>query len=136
MRNRPLAQPGRQDITAHVDFSALIEAGHTLGLDAIGFTTQAQFLGRLGIQSEARALASRLYPYADSERHTDRGQADYLRRASLLSAVSTLLDPNGLGSFHVLIQQRGVPESAWSLVGIARDYGSGRGPSAELPPLK
>jgi SAM-dependent MidA family methyltransferase len=136
MRDRPLAQPGRQDITAHVDFSALIEAGHVLGLDTIGFTTQAQFLGRLGIQSEARALASRLYPYADSERHTDRGQADYLRRASLLSAVSTLLDTNGLGSFHVLVQQRGVSESGWSLLGIARDYGSGSGPIAELPPLK
>jgi SAM-dependent MidA family methyltransferase len=123
MHDRPLAQPGRQDITAHVNFSALIEAGHALGLGTIGFTTQTQFLGRLGIQSEARALASQLYPFADSERHTDRGQADYLRRASLLSAVSTLLDPSGLGSFHVLVQQRGVPESAWSLLGIAATKG-------------
>jgi SAM-dependent MidA family methyltransferase len=136
MRDRPLAQPGRQDITAHVNFSALIEAGHALGLETIGFTTQAQFLGRLGIQSEARALASRLYPYADSERHTDRGQSDYLRRSSLLSAVSTLLDPGGLGSFHVLVQQRGVPESAWRLLGTARDYESGSRPIAELPSLK
>jgi SAM-dependent MidA family methyltransferase len=136
MGGSPLAQPGRQDITAQVNFTSLIDAGHALGFDTIGLTTQEQFLRRLGIQEEARDLASRLYPAADSERHTDRGQADYLRRASLLSAVSTLLDPGGLGAFRVLAQQRGVPESAQSLLGIAGDYIPGSGPTAELPSLK
>lgn len=118
LRGRPLAQPGRQDITAHVNFSALALSGRAIGLDPIGITAQEQFLSRLGIREEAQAQASLLYPYAESERHTDRGQTDYLRRASLLAAVSTLLDPHGLGAFQVLAQQREVPQSGQNLLGL------------------
>ena len=115
---RPLASPGRQDLTAHVNFSALIAAGRTADLRLAGMTTQAEFLRRLGIREEAEALGARLYPYADSERHTDRGQADYLRKRALLGAVATLLDPHGLGGFRVLVQQRGVPGAGWALIGL------------------
>jgi hypothetical protein len=47
-----------------------------------------------------------MFPFAESERHTDRGQADYLRRATLRNALATLLDPRGLGGFRVLTQRR------------------------------
>jgi SAM-dependent MidA family methyltransferase len=114
----PLRQPGRQDLTAHVNFSALIQAGRERGLRLVGLPTQAEFLRRLGIREEVEALGTRLYPYADSERHTDRGQADYLRRMSLRSAVATLLDPRGLGGFRVLVQQRGVPGASHRLRGL------------------
>ncbi len=132
LRDRPLAQPGRQDLTTHVNFSALIEVGRTLGLGDIGVTTERQFLSRLGIHDEAQSQANRLYPYADSERHTDRGQADYLRRSSLLAAVSILLDPRGLGSFLVLAQQRAATGNSQNLLGFrADDYQPAREPSAE-----
>lgn len=45
----PLFQPGLQDITAHVDFTAVAEAGESHGLELIGYTTQAQFLINCGI---------------------------------------------------------------------------------------
>ncbi len=42
-------QPGRQDVTAHVDFSALAAAAREAGLDVLGYATQAQFLVNCGI---------------------------------------------------------------------------------------
>jgi SAM-dependent MidA family methyltransferase len=104
----PLAHPGQQDLTAHVNFSALLQAGRESGLRFVALTTQAAFLERLGIHEETEALAARLYPYAETERQTSRGQLDYLRRASLRNAVATLLRPSGLGGFKVLLQHRGM----------------------------
>src|SRR5258708_37682883 len=65
---RPLERPGRQDLTAHVNVTALVEAGRQSGLRRAGLTTQADFLRRLGIREEAEALGKRLYPAADTER--------------------------------------------------------------------
>lgn len=45
----PLQLPGLQDITAHVDFSAIAAAGHEVGLETLGYATQAQFLINCGI---------------------------------------------------------------------------------------
>ncbi|HLJ80191.1 MAG TPA: SAM-dependent methyltransferase [Ktedonobacterales bacterium] len=120
MGERPLARPGGQDLTAHVNFTALVEAGRAGGLRLAGLTTQGELLRRLGIVEEMEAIGTRLYPAADTERHTDRGQADYLRRMSLRGAVSTLLDPRGLGGFRVLTQQRGVPGASRALTGFVR----------------
>ncbi|HLY30811.1 MAG TPA: class I SAM-dependent methyltransferase, partial [Ktedonobacterales bacterium] len=106
---QPLALPGQQDLTAHVNFSALVKPGRAEGLRLVELCTQAHLLTRLGIQAEVETLATRLYPYADSERHTSRGQLDYLRRASLRNAVKVLLDPEGLGGFHALTMHRGLP---------------------------
>ncbi len=39
---RPLLHPGEQDITAHVNFSALIDEGRRLGMRLNAFTTQRQ----------------------------------------------------------------------------------------------
>lgn len=45
----PLILPGLQDITAHVDFTAVAEAAVGHGLDVAGFTSQAYFLLSLGL---------------------------------------------------------------------------------------
>jgi SAM-dependent MidA family methyltransferase len=45
----PFARPGDEDITAHVDFSALAAATRAAGADVLGFATQAQFLVNCGI---------------------------------------------------------------------------------------
>lgn len=45
----PLWYPGLQDITAHVDFSAIAEAGDKAGLTLLGYTSQANFLLNAGL---------------------------------------------------------------------------------------
>jgi NADH dehydrogenase [ubiquinone] 1 alpha subcomplex assembly factor 7 len=54
----PLAQPGAADLTAHVDFEALVNA--TEGVQHTGLTTQGALLERLGIGARAQTLAQRL----------------------------------------------------------------------------
>lgn len=45
----PFVYPGLQDITAHVDFTAVAIAADTLNLSVLGYTTQADFLVHTGI---------------------------------------------------------------------------------------
>jgi SAM-dependent MidA family methyltransferase len=114
----PLALTGLQDITAHVNFTALARVGRVHGLKQAGLVTQRAFLLALGIRQDADALGSRLFPLAETERHTDAGQRDYLRRASLNHAISALLDPAGMGDFRVLVQHRGLPGAGNVLLGL------------------
>ena len=45
----PLILPGIQDITAHIDFTAMADAALESGMEVVGFTTQAHFLLNLGL---------------------------------------------------------------------------------------
>jgi SAM-dependent MidA family methyltransferase len=45
----PFFLPGLQDITSHIDFSAVARAGEAAGLELLGYTGQAQFLINCGI---------------------------------------------------------------------------------------
>ncbi|MGH8702720.1 MAG: class I SAM-dependent methyltransferase, partial [Burkholderiales bacterium] len=45
----PFFLPGLQDITTHLDFSAIAQAGREGELDLLGYTSQAQFLVNCGI---------------------------------------------------------------------------------------
>jgi SAM-dependent MidA family methyltransferase len=47
----PFWLPGLQDITTHLDFSAIAQAGREGGLEPLGYTHQAQFLVNCGITS-------------------------------------------------------------------------------------
>lgn len=64
----PLYLPGEQDITAHVDFTAVAQAGLSAGFELTGYTTQAAFLLSLGITEytysyeETQALKKLLLP--------------------------------------------------------------------------
>lgn len=53
----PLFRPGLADITAHVDFTAVAEAGVAAGLDLLGYTTQAWFLIGTGLDDVFRDAA-------------------------------------------------------------------------------
>lgn len=87
--------PGEQDLTAHVNFSALIDAGKEVGLEFTGFTTQERFLLALG---EENAFAD-LY---------DPGQSE-LERLQARLKLKRLIHPEGMGTiFKVLIQHRGI----------------------------
>jgi SAM-dependent MidA family methyltransferase len=63
--NDPFFMPGLQDITAHVDFSAMARAAESAGADVLGFTTQAYFLISCGLavlvaDKDPQATLSRL----------------------------------------------------------------------------
>jgi len=95
----PYRRLGRQDMTAHVDFTTLMRVGSTEGLNILGLTTQERFLAALGIGEALVGSASR--GGVDLEEH-------YARRR----AVSELMDPAGLGRVKVLIHAKGVEPCA------------------------
>ncbi len=53
-----LANPGEQDLTAHVDFSALARAASVGGVEMTRVVSQGDWLRRLGIAARAEALAN------------------------------------------------------------------------------
>jgi SAM-dependent MidA family methyltransferase len=66
----PLARPGELDLTAHVEFSSVIEAGATAGLQLAGLTDQHHFLVGLGAEyfadganaADRRAFQTLMHP--------------------------------------------------------------------------
>lgn len=116
--DRPLAQPGTQDLTAHVNFSALIQTGRQDGLRLAGLTTQASFLSALGFREQMAAMSVHQVPAFVRGTVATDSQLDYLRRISQRNALAVLLNPSGLGGFKVLIQQRGVPGASRALLGL------------------
>jgi len=87
--------PGEQDLTAHVNFSALINAGEDAGLKLNGFTTQERFLLALGERNQ----------FADLY---DPGQSE-LERLDARLKLKRMILPGGMGTvFKVLIQHKGI----------------------------
>ncbi|OGO50545.1 MAG: hypothetical protein A2148_02550 [Chloroflexi bacterium RBG_16_68_14] len=102
----PYARIGKQDMTAHVDFTTLMRVGRAHGLEVAGFTTQARFLANLGIGAGVDAVA----------RDSPGALEEYYARRR---AVQELIDPAGLGRIRVLAQRKGVlPADLW---GFAED---------------
>jgi SAM-dependent MidA family methyltransferase len=84
--------PGLNDITAHVDFSAVAEAGEEAGLDLLGYTSQGAYLLQAGLLDQLAAL--------------ELGTPTYLRA---VVAVQRLLQPHEMGElFKVIALGRGV----------------------------
>jgi SAM-dependent MidA family methyltransferase len=94
-REDPYVAIGRQDLTAHVDFTAVANAVERAGWRPAGLVGQAAFLMANGLQDELERRRSdpALTPEA------------YLE---LRSAVARLLDPRALGAFGVLVMSRGI----------------------------
>src|SRR5260370_2525585 len=103
---RPLQRPGEQDITAHVNFRALINEGRRLALRLHKFTTQRLSVQALGIQEELEQRRLHEFAAANTERATDRGQVALLQWRDLRQRVAALTDPDGMGDFKVLILRR------------------------------
>jgi NADH dehydrogenase [ubiquinone] 1 alpha subcomplex assembly factor 7 len=61
----PLTNPGNLDLTAHVDFQALIRAVEAMGATSFGPIDQSQFLRRLGIEQRAASLKAQSAQAAD-----------------------------------------------------------------------
>jgi SAM-dependent MidA family methyltransferase len=103
---RPLVRSGEQDITAHVNFSALIDEGRRLGMRLHKFTTQRLWLQSMGIQEELEQRRINEFAEADTARATDRGQIALLKWRDLRQRAGALTDPDGIGNFKVLILRR------------------------------
>ncbi len=106
LTERPLVRPGEQDITAHVNFSALINEGRRQGLRLHAFTTQRQWLTEMGIYEELERTRARDFAIIDTARSSDRGQVALLQWYNLRQGVMALTDPVGMGNFKVLILKR------------------------------
>ncbi|HKU86280.1 MAG TPA: SAM-dependent methyltransferase [Casimicrobiaceae bacterium] len=88
----PFLWPGLSDLTAHVDFTAIAEAGERGGAEVAGFATQASSLVGCGILELLAAVGT-----PDS--------ADYLRAAA---AVQKLVSPAEMGElFKVMLLSKG-----------------------------
>ena len=92
----PYVAVGRQDITAHVDVTAVERAATGAGLDHLGTTTQAEFLDALGLGNllvaEQTAPGATLQGYLEAR-----------------SAVVRMIDPAAMGGFGVMAFGRGLP---------------------------
>jgi len=87
----PYVRIGEQDITAHVNFSDLIESGRHASLLQTEFSSQMDFLIRLGILYEMESLAI-------------SGTAASIER---LQAMKKLILPGNMGErFKVLVQRK------------------------------
>ena len=106
MHERPLIRVGEQDITAHVNFSALIAEGRRQGLRLHKFTTQRLWLEEMGIAQELEQLHSSKFAAADTARASDQGQIALLQWYNLRQRVAALTDPMGMGNFKVLVLRR------------------------------
>jgi SAM-dependent MidA family methyltransferase len=88
----PLAWPGLCDVTAHVDFTAMAEAGVRAGLEVAGFTSQAAFLLGCGVLDRLAAI----------------GPPESVAYVRAAAAVQRLTSPAEMGElFKVLALARG-----------------------------
>jgi SAM-dependent MidA family methyltransferase len=103
---------GRQDLTAHVDLTALKRSTRAAGLGMVGSTTQAEFLVGSGVEDLLHAVqadpATTMPAYVE-----------------LRSALMRLLDPAAMGGFRVVAAGRAWPE------GVALSGFGYRGPGRD-----
>jgi SAM-dependent MidA family methyltransferase len=102
----PYEAPGEQDMTAHVNFTALRSRASEQGLELVGLLTQSQFLIGIGEDSE----------FADAFQDCKLPQ----ERAKVALQLKHLISPEGMGeTFQALVVSHGVDkEKAARLSGL------------------
>ncbi len=83
-----LADPGEADLTAHVDFEALLNVAATSGAQAFGALSQAMFLKNLGIEERGENLISGATPE---------------QAAMIKSGLERLIGPDAMGELFKVI---------------------------------
>jgi SAM-dependent MidA family methyltransferase len=105
VHDEPFWYPGLSDITSHVDFTAVAEAGFDAGLEVLGYTSQANFLINCGVGELL----------LQGKGGTGETAASELRARG---AVNVLISPNEMGElFKVIALGRGL---SGPLLGFAR----------------
>jgi SAM-dependent MidA family methyltransferase len=95
LSDAPYEAPGEQDITAHVNFTALREAAIAADMEAAPLMTQAQFLMGIGESTQ----------FADAFEEAKLPQ----EQAKIALQLKHLVTPAGMGeSFQVLLLRRGI----------------------------
>ena len=94
----PLIHVGKQDITAHVDFTHVAEAADNAGFHIATYTNQASFLLAAGLPSLLETITNE---------H---------ERINALQAVKQLLQPHEMGELFKVIAL--TKNCAWSLDGF------------------
>jgi SAM-dependent MidA family methyltransferase len=107
--NDPYINIGNQDLTTHVDFTAIQKQGELLDLETIGFTKQGMFLMALGLGDRISTVSS----------SGGDIQTILTRRQNL----HQLIDPMGLGKFGILIQSKGLTAEEQSILPIGLSMG-------------
>ena len=87
---------GEQDLTAHVDFSRIVEVAVAEGMDVLGVVTQGDFLAANGMGDLLVNL----------QHQPDVAVEEYYRAQA---ATFRLIDPGGMGRFRVLGLARSAP---------------------------
>ncbi len=101
-----LANPGEQDLTAHINFDDLIRTGEALGFSTLFFDMQAKFLLAQGVAD---------HPLLAPVENANIGSAE--EGIALLDAredAKRLVLPDGIGAeIRVLVQERGMGQDRW-----------------------
>jgi SAM-dependent MidA family methyltransferase len=108
----PYEAPGEQDITAHVNFTALTAAAEHGGMQVRPLLTQSQFLMGIGENNQfADVFEECLLPQ---------------ERAKVALQLKHLVTPSGMGeNFHVLVASKNVdPSKVAQLCGL--NFGKSR----------
>lgn len=98
VEDNPYQRLGQQDITTHINFSALIERGEELGLKPIWFGEQSRFLLAAGVIEELEQIEA-----------SDLPEKDKLRLRLIIKRL--IMPEGGMGdTFRVLVQSKGVAD--------------------------
>jgi SAM-dependent MidA family methyltransferase len=101
-----LANPGRQDLTAHINFTDLIRAGERAGFATLYFDRQAKFLLALGITEHEL-----FKPIDEVSAESLAAGVELLDRRD---EARRLVLPDGIGEeIRVLVQAKGMPPEGW-----------------------
>jgi len=96
----PYQRIGYQDMTSHVNFSALMKRGEAVGLRKVGYTEQYKFLAALGLLADLENF-EKSFPLSSVP--------EFLQNKL---AMKSLLIPGGMGRvFKVLAQSKGIGEA-------------------------
>jgi len=98
LSQNPMGRIGKQDVTAHVDFTAVDHTLGVMGFERIGKPSQQQFLSNLGIEGFL----------GDIEQRSASGELSRSESQEDLAGVGSLIDPEGLGRFRVAVHSKGV----------------------------
>ena len=92
----PLSDPGLADVTAHVDFSAVLQVATRIGLAVEGSVTQRDFLISLGVRERAAQLM--------------QSQENMISAQQFMTGLQRLIDPDQMGSLFKVVAITGVDQ--------------------------
>lgn len=108
LNDDPYLNLGRQDMTAHVDFTTLMSTGRKHGLETLGYTTQRCFMMGLGVLEELAEL---------TEEKGAVGEAEAIMNNQ---GIKELIMPGGIGdTMKVLIQHKTASPRTVNLKGFS-----------------